>query len=342
MKNQFIGPGRSVKELLLLYGFAGVMAVVIVALSVSTSSFLTVKNIIGLLHTAAPMLITAAGLVMVVMTGKLDISIGSVSFLTSTIGAILMVRMDVSPFLAIPVIFVSGAVVGLVTGFFVAYLKINPLIASLGMLFAVRGVALRLTGGRVISMPPSIARFGNLAIGGVFYVDIVVALAFLLVMYLVHTRTYYGRHIMAIGNDEETARRLGVKVRSVTLISFVVSGFCAAIGGFFSAAQIGAVTLHMGQGLEFTAIAMIVVGGVSLFGGEGSILPGFFLGVLTLNLIENGLNHLGASPYVYPFVRGGIIFAAMYADTLKSRVRKRRGRVAIENTMSTKPGGQIA
>lgn len=323
MKGPRRNSGRSVKELLQLYGFVGVMVLVIIALSLSTRSFLTVKNIVALVHTAAPMLITAAGLAMVVMTGKLDISIGSVSFLTSTVGAILMVRMGVSPVLAIPVIFLLGAVVGLITGFFVVHLKVNPLIASLGMLFAVRGVALRLTGGRVISMPEAIAEFGNMTIGRFLYVDIVIALVFLVVVHLIHTRTYYGRHIMAIGNDEETARRLGVRVQSVTMTSFVVSGFCAAIGGFFTAAQIGAVTLHMGQGLEFTAIAMIVVGGISLFGGEGSILPGFFLGVITLNLIENGLNHLGASPYLYPFVRGGIIFAAMYADTLKSRVRTR-------------------
>lgn len=323
MNNRRKDTGRSLKDLVQLYGFVGVIALVIIALSLSTRSFLTVRNIVGLVHTAAPMLITAAGLAMVVMTGKLDISIGSVSFFTSTVGAILMVRMGVSPVLAIPVIFLLGAVVGLITGSFVVYLKVNPLIASLGMLFAVRGVALRLTGGRVISMPPALARFGNLAIAGVLYVDIVIALLFVLVVHLIHTRSYYGRHIMAIGNDEETARRLGVRVPAVTLTSFVFSGFCAAIGGFFTATQVGAVTLHMGQGLEFTAIAMIVVGGISLFGGEGSILPGFLLGVLTLNLIENGLNHLGASPYLYPFVRGGIIFAAMYADTLKSRVRTR-------------------
>jgi ribose/xylose/arabinose/galactoside ABC-type transport system permease subunit len=318
---------RPVKELIQLYGFVGVMVAVVIALSLSTDSFLTFANVMGLLHTSAPMLITGAGLAMVVMTGKLDISIGSVSFLTSTIGAILMVRMGLSPIIAIPIVFLLGAFVGVFTGFFVVVLKVNPLIASLGMLFAVRGIALRLTEGRVISMPESIAEFGNMTVFGI-YVDIVVAVVFLILVHLLHTRTVYGRHIMAIGNDEETAERLGVRVERVTMISFIVSGFCAAVGGFFTASQIGAVTLHMGQGLEFTAIAMIVIGGISLFGGEGSLLPGFFLGVLTLNLIENGLNHLGASPYVYPFVRGGVIFAAMYADTLKSRVRT-RGRHAI-------------
>ena len=84
--------------------------------------------------------------------------------------------------------------------------------------------------------------------------------------------------------------------------------------------QLGAVTLHMGRGLEFTGIAVVVIGGISLFGGRGSIIPGVLLGVITLAVIENGLIHLGASPYAYSFVRGGIIFIAMYADSLKSRV----------------------
>ena len=79
--------------------------------------------------------------------------------------------------------------------------------------------------------------------------------------------------------------------------------------------------MFMGEGLEFTAIAVIIIGGISLFGGEGAIIPHLMLGVITLVLIENGLNHLGASPYVYPFVRGGIIFIAMYADSLKSMVK---------------------
>ena len=321
MKRPYRTPTASqVATFFQMYGFVVVLIVLVVVLSFAASSFFTVTNIIGLLHTSAPMLITGAGLAMVVMTGKLDISIGSVSFFTSTVGAILIVRMGVPVAFALPIMLILGAVAGAITGFFVVGLRVNPLIASLGMLFAVRGIALRLTGGRVISLPEPIAEFGNMTIGGI-YVDILIALAFLALAHLLHTRTPYGRHIMAIGNDEETAERLGVRVKTVTLTSFIVSALCASAGGFFTAAQVGSVTLHMGQGLEFTAIAMIVIGGISLFGGEGSLLPGFFLGVLTLNLIENGLNHLGASPYVYPFVRGGVIFAAMFADTLKQRMR---------------------
>lgn len=93
-------------------------------------------------------------------------------------------------------------------------------------------------------------------------------------------------------------------------------------------AQLGGVSLHMGQGLEFTAIAVAVIGGISLFGGEGSF-GGLALGVITLVVIENGLIHMGASPYVFPFVRGGIIFIAMYADSLKTRIQT-QARIEVE------------
>jgi ribose/xylose/arabinose/galactoside ABC-type transport system permease subunit len=161
---------------------------------------------------------------------------------------------------------------------------------------------------------------------GPVYIDAIIALLFIYLVYVLHTKTSFGRNVMAIGNDVNAAQTVGINTNKVLFTTFVLSGLFASVGGFFNAMQLGGVTLHMGQGLEFSAIAMIVVGGISLFGGEGSIFPGFLLGVFTLNLIENGLNHMGASPYAYPFFRGGVIFVAMFADTLKARVRRlRRG-----------------
>jgi ribose/xylose/arabinose/galactoside ABC-type transport system permease subunit len=102
---------------------------------------------------------------------------------------------------------------------------------------------------------------------------------------------------------------------------FVLSGLLASIGGILTMIQVGQVSPTMGSGYEFSAIAMLVIGGVSLFGGEGSIIPGIILGGVTLTVIETGLNFVGANPYLYPFVRGGIIFIAMFADSLKTLVR---------------------
>lgn len=316
---------KDIRLILQFYGFPIIIILVLIFLSVSTSSFLTIRNIMSLLHSSAPIIITASGLALVVMSGNIDISIGSVTFLSSTVAAVLIVRLGITPWIAIPLIFLTGALCGAVTGFVVTKLKVNPLIASMGMLFIVRGLALRLTEGRVISLPDSFRNFGNMRIGPV-YIDAIIALLFIYLVYVLHTKTSFGRNVMAIGNDVNAAQTVGINTNKVLFTTFVLSGLFASVGGFFNAMQLGGVTLHMGQGLEFSAIAMIVVGGISLFGGEGSIFPGFLLGVFTLNLIENGLNHMGASPYAYPFFRGGVIFVAMFADTLKARVRRlRRG-----------------
>jgi ribose/xylose/arabinose/galactoside ABC-type transport system permease subunit len=302
------------------YGFIIILLAVIVFFSVATKRFFSLTNILGLLHASAPLAMTAAGLAMVVMTGKLDISIGSVSFFSSAVGAILMTRMGVSPALALPAVVAIAALCGLANGLVCVYLGVNPLITTMGSMFIFRGLALQLTGSRVISIPGPLRAFGNLRLGPVF-LDALIALGFLLLVHLLHTRSPSGRRVMALGNGAETAARLGVRVDSVSLGTFVLSGLCAGIGGLFSVFQIGAVTLQMGMGLEFTAIAAIVIGGISLFGGEGAIFPNYILGILTLGIIENGLNHLGASPYVYPFVRGGIILVAMYADSLKRNTK---------------------
>ena len=308
-------------EFLREYGFVAILMSVIVIFSVISKTFLSLTNILGLLHTSVPLIIVAAGLALVVMTGKLDISIGSASFLSGAVGAILMTRLHVSPAIGLPVVIATGALCGTVNGVLCVYLRVNPLITTMGSMFVFRGMALQLTGSRAISVSQGLRDFGNYRIGPVF-VDILIAGFFLLLIHTLHTRTAFGRRVMAIGTNAETASKLGVRVREVSLVTFVISGLCAGIGGLFSVFQIGAVTNQMGSGLEFTAIAAIVIGGISLFGGDGAILPNYLLGVLTLGIIENGLNHIGASPYLYPFVRGGIILVAMYADSLK-RSRKR-------------------
>ncbi|MBD3325890.1 ABC transporter permease [candidate division KSB3 bacterium] len=310
----------NIRNFVLSYGFIGILILMFIGYSVGTRYFFTLDNIMGILHTAAPTMILASGLALVIMSAKIDISIGSISFISAVIGASLIVHYDMPPLLGLLVIVLIGALCGALNGFIVVYLKVNPLITTMGTLFTLRGAGLRIARGRMIDIPEGFKNIGNLSIGPL-YVDILVALGILLLIHLMHTRTKFGRHIMAIGNGEDVARRLGVRVARVTFLTFVLSGFLASLGGIFSMFQLGAVTMFMGEGLEFTAIAVIIIGGISLFGGEGAIIPHLILGVLTLVIIENGLNHLGASPYVYPFVRGGVIFIAMYADSLKSMVQ---------------------
>jgi ribose/xylose/arabinose/galactoside ABC-type transport system permease subunit len=310
----------NLRNFVLSYGFAIVMVGAFVGLSLGTPNFLKVSNLMNMMHAAVSLSIIALGLALVIMTRHLDISVGSVAFISTTIGSVLMVHHGVPPLLAIPIILLSGVVFGALNGFIVVVLKVNSFIATLGTMIALRGIGLQILKGRVLSMPPTLRGTGNVSIGPVF-VDVLIALAIVLIVHFIQSRTRFGRYILAIGSEPEVAERMGVRVRRIAFASFVLSGFFASAGGIASVLQLGVVTLRMGLGLEFTAIAAVVIGGISLFGGKGSIVPGILLGVYTLALIENGLNHLGASPYLYPFVRGGLIFIAMYADSLRSKVK---------------------
>jgi ribose/xylose/arabinose/galactoside ABC-type transport system permease subunit len=311
---------KPIYNFILSYGFATVMVAVFIGLSIGTPNFLKISNLMNMMHAAVSTLILSLGLALVIMTRNLDISVGSVAFITATIGSILMVHHHIPPAIAIFLIIAAGLCFGALNGFIVVVLGVNSFIATLGTMIALRGIALQILRGRVVSMPPEIRGLGNVHMGPVF-IDVLISISIVLLVHLLHSKMRFGRYVMAVGSESEVAERMGVRVRRVIFLSFVLSGLFASVGGIFTMLQLGTVTLRMGIGLEFTAIAAIVIGGISLFGGSGSIFPGLLLGVYTLAIIENGLNHLGASPYAYSFVRGGLIFIAMYADSLRSKIR---------------------
>jgi ribose/xylose/arabinose/galactoside ABC-type transport system permease subunit len=306
------------------YGFPLVLAAMFIGLSLATRSFLSFDNLLGMLHAMAPIVIIASGMALVVMSGKLDISVGSIAFLSVSIGSLLVTQAGWHPVAAYAVTVLVGAALGAINGVIVVLLKVNPLITTLGTMIAFRGLGLQITNANVIVLPDGLRQFGNLAIGPVF-VDVLVAILVLLAVHVLHQRSSFGRQITAIGNGEAVAARIGLPVGRLVLLNFVLCGVLAAFGGIFAALQVGSVTTFLGQGLEFTAVAVVVVGGISLFGGQGSILSGVALGALTFEMIRNGLNHLGANPYSYKLVGGVLIFIAMYADALRTRLFKNPG-----------------
>jgi ribose/xylose/arabinose/galactoside ABC-type transport system permease subunit len=307
------------RDLALRHGFNIILLAVFLFFTLTAPRFLSLTNLISLLHAAAPMMVIASGLAVVVMTGKLDISVGSVAFLTTSIGTLLIVRNGVDPVLAVVVMLVVGILLGCLNGFIITVLRVNPLIATMSTMIALRGVGLELTKSTNIALPEEIRRLSNTMLGPVF-VDILIALGILLLVHALVTRTQFGRQVMAIGNDPDASARLGVRVDRVTFLTFVLSAFLATVGGILTVVQVGAVSGNIGAGYEFVAMSVVIIGGISLFGGAGSILPGVLRGVLILEIIRNGLNHLAVDPYAYRFVNGAIIFIAMYADSLRSRL----------------------
>ncbi len=329
----------SLRNFLFRYGFLIVLVLVVIYFSAAAPNFFRINTLITVLHTSAPMFILASGLAFVIMTAKLDISVGSTVYLSSAVGAILISRMHMPVPIAILAVLSVGIAAGAINGFTVEILHVNPLIATLGTMTALRGLALQLTNSMVISLPQNLRLLGGMKIGGI-HIDFLFALLVLVVIHLVHTRTPFGRQIMAIGNGVDVAERLGVKVKQVNFLAFVLSGLMASVAGIVLILQLGAVSPDAGVGYEFSAIAMLVIGGVSLFGGEGTIIPGIILGGFTLTVIQAGLNYVGASVYVYPFVRGGIIFIAMFADALKVKVRVKVKMISEnEPTLPSPPHG---
>ena len=312
-------------ELARRHGFLVVLVLIFLLFSVMAGHFASAGNVVAMLHAMAPVVIMSCGMALVVLAGKLDISIGSTAFLSSTVAVLLVNDLGVHPLLAGLAALVTGALLGALNGFIVVVLGVNALIATLGTMIAFRGVALQLTNAILIPLPESIRALGNASIGPVF-VDILVMAVIVVAIDQLHRRTVFGRQLNAIGNGEEVAQRIGIPVRERLFTAFVLSGLLAAIGGLVALIQVGSISAYLGRGMEFTAVAVVVVGGISLFGGRGAILPGVVLGALTFEMIENGLNQVGANPYAYRLVTGAIIFVAMYVDALKSgrlaRVRK--------------------
>jgi ribose/xylose/arabinose/galactoside ABC-type transport system permease subunit len=128
----------------------------------------------------------------------------------------------------------------------------------------------------------------------------------------------------AIGNGEETARRLGIRTNRVLFAGFALSGFLAAVGGAMSVLQVSLLSTSVGRGMEFSAVAVVIVGGISLFGGRGTVWPQLVLGAFVFQLIATGLTQIGADPYAYRLISGALIFVAMFADALKARRRRMR------------------
>ncbi len=298
------------------FGFVIVLIAVYAAFSIAAPSFFGLDNLIDILHVVAPLIVVASGTALVVMSGKLDISVGSIAYVASAIFAILMRDGTVSLGVGLAVALSAGVVLGAVNGLLVVGLRVNALIATLGTMIAFRGFGLWLTDGGLIEMPDAIKPLGNTMLGPIF-LDTTIALAVLLLIHVVHRRTAFGRQLTAIGNDEDVARRIGIPVQRRTFAVLTLSGLLAAAAGVMYTMQVAVSTAKIGEGMEFTAVAVVVVGGISLFGGRGNVLTAVILGSLTFQMIRSGLQHIGANPYSYRLVEGVVIFVAMYADALK-------------------------
>ena len=280
------------------------------------------QNLINILQQVTVNAILALGMTMVIFTGGIDLSVGSVVAFSGIVMGILVIDLGVNPWLAALIGIALGSVCGTINGLLISRFKLQPMIATLGMMSIARGAALTLAGGRTISgYPPGFTWLGNGTIPGT---TIPVQIVFMLLLYVI---AYYfmryrrfGRALYSVGGNEEATRLSGINVFKYKTLAYTVSGALAGIASVVLVAKLNSAQSIAGQDYELDAIASAVIGGASLLGGKGSIW-GTLMGALIIGVIRNGLNLLNVSSYLQKLIIGFIILIAVLVDAFRNRER---------------------
>lgn len=306
-----------VKHALGDYGLLLIFAVVMIYLSLAAPNFLDVDNLTNVVRQSSIIGFIALGMTFVMITAGIDLSVGSIVGLTGIIVA--MVAPATGDALILPIL--VGLCVGALTGFLnsamIVWGRILPFLATLAMLALARSGALVISDGQVESgLSDSFQAIGSDYIGPI-PVPVVLFFACAIVADFVLSRTKFGYHVYAVGGSEESSQKVGISVKRVLIGVYVISGIFAAIAGIVLTARLNGAAPLAGSGYELQAIAAVVIGGTSLFGGIGTI-RGTVLGVLLIGFVLNGLNLLGVSSYYQQGVQGLILVLAVLLNRWRS------------------------
>ena len=280
--------------------------------------FITLSNISTIVIQASVRAILAMGVLLVIISGGIDLSVGTVMSFSMVAMALCILNFGVPLPIGLVVAIAAGALAGSVNGLLIAFAGLPPFIATLGMLGIAQGLALTLSNGRsMYGFPPAFEVIGGGALAGV-PVPILILVVVAVSMEFVFRQTRLGRYAFAIGGSEESVRRTGINVRRFKLGIYVICGALSGLASIVLAARINSAHPGVGFGYELDAIAAAVIGGASLMGGRGSIM-GAIIGALIMATIRFGLNVLGMSPFIQQIVVGCILIGAVYLDMVRLR-----------------------
>ncbi|WP_425506951.1 ABC transporter permease subunit [Texcoconibacillus texcoconensis] len=297
--------------------FIGLLLIMII-ITLINPSFLSLTNLLNLLRQVSINALIAFGMTFVILTGGIDLSVGSTLALSSAVGASLMAS-GVDPVLAVLIGLLTGAILGAMNGVFIAKGKVAPFIATLATMTIYRGLTLLLTDGRPVSGLGDSAAFELFGRGyllGLPVPAITMMIAFV-ILYLILKKTTFGRRVYAVGGNEEVALLSGIKVDRIKIYVYSLTGFLAALAGMILTSRLNSAQPTAGQMYELDAIAAVVIGGTSLTGGRGWIV-GTLIGALIIGTLNNGLNLLGVSSFVQQVVKGSVILLAVLIDRKKN------------------------
>jgi ribose/xylose/arabinose/galactoside ABC-type transport system permease subunit len=314
----------SVKEFGIFLGLVALF----VTFSVISPPFLTFNNIMNIIRQISILGIMSVGMTMVIVSGEIDLSVGSVYGMAGMVTAVSMTS-------GVPVIYsvifglLSGGLAGIINGVLVTYLRVPALIVTLGMMYIARGIAYLTTGGLVETLSrrfikdPALDTFIFFGRGKVFDVIPVMSITFItiaIIGYFIYHKNIIGYRMRAVGGNADAARVSGLNVEFVKIAAFTITGLLAALGGIINCSFLNTGQGTAGVGLELDVIAATILGGTSLAGGEGSII-GTVIGVLILGVLRNGLVLVGVSPFLQMVIIGAVLIGAVAID-MWSKVKK--------------------
>lgn len=299
----------------------GVLVLIVGVLAVLSREFLTITNLTNVTRQVAFVVITGSAVTLLMISGNFDLSIGSILGITGMFSAF-FVSAGLPLWLSLIAATLIGTATGLLNGVMVVLLKIPSIIATLGTMYAARGLALVITGGNSIhlGLGPHFTLLGRGFLGPL-PIMLVITLGILAIFFFIESRTILGKYSFAIGGNKRTALLSGINVGAIVILLYVLVGTLAGFSGTLMASRLGVGQAMVGQGFEFDVIVAIILGGTSLEGGEGSVF-GMLIGAFIVGFIANGLNLLGIHSFYQSILKGAVLVGAVLLDrAFKERIK---------------------
>ena len=301
--------------------YSGIILVIIVVcifMNFRSENFLTTNNILNILRQISVYGILACGMAFAMMTGGIDLTVGSIAGVSGAVTALFVTRGTMPLILAMLVSIILGAIIGLITGFVISRTGIPPFIMTLGMQITLRGACYLICEGKPIgNLPDSLTVLGLGDIAGI-PVPIFFMLASFIIVGIILAKTSFGRSVYATGGNYQAAFHSGINAKRVVMMAYMISGICAALAGIILTARNASAQPTAGNTFETEAIAACAMGGVSFNGGKGAVV-GIFFGALLMGIINNAMNLMYISSYWQQVVKGIVIIGSVLYSIYNSK-----------------------
>jgi ribose transport system permease protein len=299
------------------------LAIVFLFFSIMTDSFFAAKNMINILRQVAVLSILSAGMTFVIISGGMDLSVGSLLGLTGVICAKFIVDLKINFVFAIILTLILLTIFGTLTGLLIVKLNVPAIVITLGMMTVARGVAYIISGGLPIyDIPEKVVYLGQGYVGPI-PVPVITMIIVVAIASFILNNSYYGRYIYAIGGNEEAARLAGVSVDQIKISLYSASAFLSGIAGITLMARVSSGAPASGTSMEMDVVTAVVIGGVSINGGKGKIF-GAFVGALIIGVLSNGLTIMNIGEYYQQVVKGLVLILAVAFDTYTNTDKVKR------------------